>query len=641
MDVESDLGIDSIKRVEILSAFQRQQDGEGQARLQRVMESLTARKTLRELIAAICGALSAAGTEVHSVEAATQASDHSETASLVEPPDVVEVPRLTLTAVPTPVEKPRRFKGRLWLITDDEDGLADLVEGRLVDLGERAVVLRQGTEVVEHGERRYGADLTRSEHVADVLERIRRAHGSPAGILHLLPLRPSAGLEALSIEDWRARVQSDIKTLYVLVRAAADDLIERGRSGGAMVVAVTSLGPSLVGEAADALPTHGGVAPLLKTAAAEMPEVGWRAIHLDASRGAAERAHQLIAEVGSMDGPLEVGYAAGERLAIVPRLAPLGTGNGAPSRRASAEAGTLVREGVQVSREWVFLITGGARGITAEIAAYLASTFKPTLVLAGLSAPSEREAADTAAIADPQQLKAALAASLRAARPAVKPSEVDAAWRALLRDREIRATLAALRLAGARVEYHAVDVRDEAAFGALIDGIYLRHGRLDAVIHGAGIIEDKLLRDKTPESFDRVVQTKTDSAFTLVRRLRPGSLKLLVFMSSVTATFGNRGQADYGAANGVLNALATLLSSRWPARVLAVNWGPWDKTGMVSAEVKRQFTSRGIQVIPPAAGGAAIAREMRVTGSSDPIVVVGAGPWVSEASWPLAQEVTA
>jgi len=102
-------------------------------------------------------------------------------------------------------------------------------------------------------------------------------------------------------------------------------------------------------------------------------------------------------------------------------------------------------------------------------------------------------------------------------------------------------------------------------------------------------------------------------------------------MSSVTATFGNRGQADYGAANGVLNALAVLLSERWPARVRSLNWGPWDRTGMVSEQVKRQFAARGIQVIAAPAGVAAVAREIVSHERSEPIVVMGGGPWVGEA----------
>src|SRR5258708_1406338 len=106
----------------------------------------------------------------------------------------------------------------------------------------------------------------------------------------------------------------------------------------------------------------------------------------------------------------------------------------------------------------------------------------------------------------------------------VKPADVEAAAQRLFKNREIRSTLEAVQRKGSRVEYHALDVRDEVAFGDLIDSIYERYGRLDAVVHGAGIIEDRLIQDKTPESFDRVFYTKADSVFVLARKLRPDSL---------------------------------------------------------------------------------------------------------------------
>jgi NAD(P)-dependent dehydrogenase (short-subunit alcohol dehydrogenase family) len=532
--------------------------------------------------------------------------------------------------VDAPLEKARwrTFSGRVWLITDDEGGLAEGMAARLTQLSERPVLLRQQAAVSEEGTDRYGADLTRPEQVAAVLERVRRTHGAPTAILHLLPLKGGPAFDELSIDAWRGRVQSDIKTLYGLIRAAADDLTAAGRAGGAMIVAGTDLGPALAGGVSAGDPIHGGVTALLKTVATEMPEVGCRAIHLDPSAPTRDKAAHVLAELGMLDGPVEVGYTAGRRVTVVPRLAPLSNGGNGSN-------------GTSISADWVFLITGGARGITAEIAAHLAAVYKPTLVLAGLSPLPEEEAPEIAAITDPLALKAALTASMRAANPALRPAQVEEACQRLLRNREIRRNLAALRQSGARVEYQSVDVRDEAAFGGLIDGVYRSHGRLDAVIHGAGIIEDKLLRDKTAESFDRVVHTKTDSAFTLVRRLRPEGLKVLIFMSSVTAAFGNRGQADYGAANGVLNGLAALLSARWPTRVRALNWGPWDKTGMVSEHVKQQFVRRGIQVISAPAGVAAVAREIKTDSLSDPVVVVGGGPWVADALRAPEVEITA
>jgi NAD(P)-dependent dehydrogenase (short-subunit alcohol dehydrogenase family) len=170
-------------------------------------------------------------------------------------------------------------------------------------------------------------------------------------------------------------------------------------------------------------------------------------------------------------------------------------------------------------------------------------------------------------------------------------------------------------------------VRNEEAFGSLIDRIYGEHGRLDVVIHGAGIIEDKLIRDKTPESFDRVVHTKADSVYVLSRKLRPESLQCLLLMSSVTAAFGNRGQADYAAANGIMNGLSVILSGQWPARVVAMNWGPWGSSGMVSEEVRQQFLARGIQMIPLDRGAQAALREIEAGPQSDPVVAMGEGPW--------------
>ncbi len=99
-----------------------------------------------------------------------------------------------------------------------------------------------------------------------------------------------------------------------------------------------------------------------------------------------------------------------------------------------------------------------------------------------------------------------------------------------------------------------------------------------------------------------MVSTKVDSAYILSHKLRPDTLKFLVFFSSVSGRFGNKGQSDYAAANEVLNKLAVYLDQRWPARVVSVNWGPWDAAGMVSPELREEFKRRGVSLIPAAIG---------------------------------------
>jgi NAD(P)-dependent dehydrogenase (short-subunit alcohol dehydrogenase family) len=134
-------------------------------------------------------------------------------------------------------------------------------------------------------------------------------------------------------------------------------------------------------------------------------------------------------------------------------------------------------------------------------------------------------------------------------------------------------------------------------FGEYIENTYRLYGRIDGVVHGAGIVEDKLVRDKNMESFTRVFETKVRSAVTLSRLLRD-DVSFVVFFSSVASVFGNRGQADYAAANDVLDKLAHALQARVRGRVLSVNWGPWAGQGMVSPELEREYARRGIGLIP-------------------------------------------
>ena len=319
---------------------------------------------------------------------------------------------------------------------------------------------------------------------------------------------------------------------------------------------------------------------------------------------------KIAYELASADDTLQVGLPGDRRLTVLPEHAPL---TGEPVRR--------------ITRDWVVLLTGGARGITAGVAQKLAERYQATLILAGASPLPADEPPEFAGITDRAALKAAVLQKLKASGKPVKPADVETACQRLLKDREIRGTIDQLRQAGSRVSYHSLDVRDEAAMTALIQGVYSEYGRLDAVIHGAGIIEDKLLKDKTPESFDRVVHTKVDSSWLLKRLLKPESLQCLVLMSSITAAFGNRAQADYAIANGVMNGFALKLAAEWNCRVVAMNWGPWDHHGMVTEEVRRQFLSRGIHMIPPDAGVDAVLLEMERGALQDAVVAFGEGPW--------------
>jgi acyl transferase domain-containing protein/NAD(P)-dependent dehydrogenase (short-subunit alcohol dehydrogenase family)/acyl carrier protein len=602
--IEADLGIDSIKRVEILSGFQKLCTADEQAKIQAIMEQLTGARTLREIADRVAVVLPGpAGGKAMAASAASP------------------LPRfvLAVTAKPRRPAKPGYYPKRVCIITDDETGIAAGIAEELNRAGERAILLRHNPDTRIGDADLFTTDLTDAAAIETTVGMIRQEYGPIGAVIHLLPLRANGSAANCSFAEWRELVQLDVRSLYALARAAEADLKQAGRAGGALFAVATSRGGDFGLHANPATPpTHYGVADFTKTLALEFTDVLFKVVDLDASDPVVILQKKLIEELTSPDETLQVGLPGDWRLTVVPQLEPAST----PAVR-------------RIERDWVILVTGGARGITAEVARHLAKGCQPTLVLAGASSlPAGPESPDTAGIPEAAKLKAALTARLKASAATVKPATVDAAYQRLMKDREIRRTLEELRQTGSRVEYHSVDVRDEAAFGELIDGIYRDYGRLDAVIHGAGIIEDKLIRDKTPESFDRVVHTKADSAFLLSRKLRPESLQCLLFMSSITAAFGNRAQADYAAANGIMNGFAAMLAAQWPGRVIAMNWGPWDQAGMVSDEVRQQFLARSVHMIPPAAGAEATLREIEAGGPRDTLVVLGEGPWSKIAAPP-------
>jgi NAD(P)-dependent dehydrogenase (short-subunit alcohol dehydrogenase family) len=485
------------------------------------------------------------------------------------------------------------------VITDDRQGTAQELADRLGDLDVKTVLVRHSS-----GEARgdaFAADLTDPDAVASLLARIRETCGPVSGLIHLLPLA-----EPTEDEAPRERVWCEVRSIYLLARGLENDIRESGKNGSAVLLSATAMGGKMgFGDdlPADFSAGHGGVAGFTKSLGHEWPEVTVRVVDIDGETPATHVADLLLSELGDADGPFEVGCAGDRRLTW------------------QVDPGPLAKDApvVELGPDSTVLITGGARGITAKVALELARRYRPKLVLVGTSALPTDEPPETVGLSGAAEIKAAILAR----QPDLKPASIETIYRRLLKDREIRANLDAIRAAGSSVDYRAVDVRDEAVFGALLDELNASGG-ITGVIHGAGVIEDKLLRDKTPESFDRVFGTKVDSALILSRKLDPTKVKFFALFSSITSRYGNRGQADYAAANEILSKLACDLDRRWPGRVVSIAWGPWAEVGMV-AELEKHLVARGLKLIDPAVGAALAVDEIVFGPKGQPEVLVAGG----------------
>jgi len=591
-NLEADLGIDSIKRVEILGALLKWLPADAQAKTADLGDALNGQKTLNGILDLLWSKIgSEAGVPTRPFD--LTGADAPAARACARPPRF----RLVAHAEDLPRPVPTTLPAGTYVITDDGVGLAPALADLIKAAGARPKIVPADLDVPE----KFAAEAGKS------------GDDKVVGFVHLAsfgaqPIAPGSDPSA-----WRAAVQSNELLPHQFVRCVSS-LQARGR-----VLLVSGLGGAF-GRGASAgaeLRIAGGGPALAKTLREEWPEVMAKAIDLPRDRTARELAGLLFAELAFAGGRIEVGYPNGRRTIF--RTEP-----------AEIDLSSAPRDALPDGA--VILATGGARGITAEVLHPLA---RPgvTLVLAGRSLLPEPETSALAELKTDGALRAYLIAQARTAGQAPRPRDIEQQVQAILRNREISANIAEFRATGAEVVYRIADVRkaDEAA--ALISEIYARYGRLDGVIHGAGLIEDKMIVDKDADSWLRVVETKAFSAFTIASALKPEGLRFFILFGSVAGRYGNSGQADYAVANELLNRLAWQLRALWPqtVKITVLNWGPWLGTrhgaGMVSDETRRKFEAKGVHLVEPA-GGALVCRDEILHGPSDDVeIVIGQALW--------------
>ncbi|MGW2268444.1 SDR family NAD(P)-dependent oxidoreductase, partial [Streptomyces koyangensis] len=153
------------------------------------------------------------------------------------------------------------------------------------------------------------------------------------------------------------------------------------------------------------------------------------------------------------------------------------------------------------------------------------------------------------------------------------------------RARRADALVEELAALGATAEIVACDTGDRDRLAAVLAG-----RRIGTVVHAAGVLDDGVLTSMTPERLATVLRPKADAALHLAELAQAATF---VFFSSASGTFGAAGQANYAAANAMLDALATRLRAQGRT-ALSVGWGMWatatGMTGHLSEDARGRAT---------------------------------------------------
>jgi acyl transferase domain-containing protein len=571
MALEGDLGIDSIKRVEILSALVERLPGLSPLGPEQAGGLVTLRDVVMavgggkgEVVSAPLAREASADQPPPAVAAGSKTARMATWAEVARDADparalglIAEVPAPEPLAPPTRLSTPKVAEGHdLWIACPPGDPMAVALAELFQAVGVAALPVE-----------------LRSDELPAVPDRL-------GGLLLLAP----DGEGPL----WTEADEAYLRNAFLLAARCGRSL---QAAGGAWFATVGRLDGAfgLADPAAAFSPAGGSLSGLAKTAGHEWPGVVCQAFDVHRSWGPARAAEAIVEEL-FLDGPSEVGIGPLGRVGVFSR--PAGpAAEGAPPCRP----GELV------------VLTGGARGVTAEVALALAEAYGPVVALLGRTPAPGPEPAWLAAAEDEAAVKRALAAQ---AEVPPSPRELQAGWLQVSAAREIRRTLGRLAAAGVTAVYQAVDVRDAEAVAACLASLRAAHGPVRMIVHGAGVLADKYLVDKTAAAFDAVFDTKVRGLRSLLAALEPGESPAIVLFSSITARVGRVGQADYALANELLNKAAhRLAGSRLGTRIVSVGWGPWDG-GMVTPGLRSLFLAEGVGLLPLEAGATWLAAEL-------------------------------
>ncbi len=313
-------------------------------------------------------------------------------------------------------------------------------------------------------------------------------------------------------------------------------------------------------------PFTGVASGFMKSLSRELDGAFCRAINTD-EVNLFKALRQVEIELGHARGEVEVCYRGGTRSTFA--LAPVE--NLAKDAQPYLDSDSVV------------IATGGARGVTAVLVEELLRRFGCRVIALGRTEPSlipaEVLEMDEQGF---QNYEAQFYKDQLARDKTRKIKDLKREYLAYRAANEVAQVTRRMQAISEKYEYHGVDITSETAIDELVKSTYQKYGRVDLILHGAGVQVSTALTKKSLSDFQKIVGTKLGGLSHLYKaceKYGAGQRTHFHILTSVFSYMGNDGQPDYGAANEAMNRIAALMNSAesyWSSMA----WLGWAGIGM-------------------------------------------------------------
>lgn len=407
------------------------------------------------------------------------------------------------------------------LVIKGTDRQGDILIKELKDRSKRIIEVSIGDQYEEIDENTYKIAPYEASYLV-LMKRLKEEN--IVCILHLLSLSQH---ETETVQQLETNKLSGVLSLYYLSRAL---LFSRFKQELDIVLIARQVN-EVTKQEEELYPQAAALFGLGKVIMQEYPKLKCRSIDIDNNTYIKEILREV--EYGSVNNL--VAYRNGHR--YVEEL-------------QNFEVEKMPERDFKIQSEGAYVITGGLGGIGLVVANYLAGKNKVNLILLSRSEFPEKSS-----------------------------------WKEILeikKDKRIITKIKAVQKieeTGSQVSLYRVDVSDEAALKEAFMDIRRIYGKINGVIHSAGLAGDGFIINKSEEAFQQVLKPKMNGTWLLDQVTKEDDLDFFILFSSIITLFGGVGQGDYTAANTYMDAYAAFRNKKGkPA--LCINWPAWKDTGM-------------------------------------------------------------
>ncbi len=470
-----------------------------------------------------------------------------------------------------PAQSKKDLQGKTIIVSLDNHGFAESIIKKIKE--KKGKVITIGANGAD-----FKFDLTDIKSTQKQVEELKKVHSNINGFIHLAPLDFYFSQKKTD-NTFDESLNTGIKSFFVMIKALFEDLDKKDNIIG--TISFDSVVFPYMDGCNNIYPIFAGLAGLMKTVNKEMEKTKVKVVDFSYKqpKRSINRITQIfLNELLSDDTRCEVGYKNSKRYVL-------------SMKPCIAEKTQKI-----IEIDDTLLVTGGASGITYEIIKKVVEKYKTNLVILGTSDiyNTDSKYLDTAST-QPQ-----LMAMLREDMPEAKPLEIKRALDRLIRIRKSLENIEHLQSLGVSVEYNSVDIRDAKDVKAVVD----KYDKIDGVFHAAGVEMSQFIPKKELWAFEQVVDVKIKGIDNLIQAFKGREYKYFFAFSSVTARFGNEGQVDYTAGNDYLGKALFQQQQLYPERIFKVfAWTAWGDVGMAtSSTVQKVLEERGIKFLPKVQG---------------------------------------